>query len=94
MSRNLSTPPGISTDLTKRAREIFSSRPQQKSIDISSGNDAQQKALIRTVKRTSSLEALIVSPRGAHWGEILNHRFGPHDKILQLAHPSRIYVQY
>ena len=51
--------------LIKRAR---SSEPDANSqqLAISSSNDERQKALIRTVKRTSNLEAPIVSLSGAH----------------------------
>ena len=51
--------------LIKRAR---SSEPEanQQQLAISSSNDERQKALIRSVKRTSNLEAPIVSLSGAH----------------------------
>jgi hypothetical protein len=51
--------------LIKRAR---SSEPEanNQQLAISSSNDERQKALIRSVKRTSSLEAPIVSLSGAH----------------------------
>ncbi|KZT36669.1 WD40 repeat-like protein [Sistotremastrum suecicum HHB10207 ss-3] len=77
MSKRPGTPPGVSTALTKRAREDSPAGPQQQLIAISSGNDDKQKGLIRTVKRTSSLEAPIVSLAGAHGGEILSCRFDP-----------------
>jgi len=51
--------------LIKRAR---SSEPEanQQQLAISSSNDERQKALVRSVKRTSNLEAPIVSLSGAH----------------------------
>jgi Prp8 binding protein len=51
--------------LIKRAR---SSEPEinNRQLAISSSNDERQKALIRSVKRTSNLEAPIVSLSGAH----------------------------
>ncbi|KAH9998288.1 WD40 repeat-like protein [Russula vinacea] len=62
--------------LIKRAR---SSEPEanNQQLAISSSNDERQKALIRSVKRTSSLEAPIVSLSGAHAAEILSCRFDP-----------------
>jgi hypothetical protein len=51
--------------LIKRAR---SSEPEanNQQLAISSSNDERQKALVRSVKRTSNLEAPIVSLSGAH----------------------------
>jgi len=51
--------------LIKRAR---SSEPESNNqqLAISSSNDERQKALVRSVKRTSNLEAPIVSLSGAH----------------------------
>ncbi len=51
--------------LIKRAR---SSEPEANAqqLVISSSNDERQKALVRSVKRTSNLEAPIVSLSGAH----------------------------
>jgi Prp8 binding protein len=51
--------------LIKRAR---SSEPEanNQQLVISSSNDERQKALVRTVKRTSNLDAPIVSLSGAH----------------------------
>lgn len=62
--------------LIKRAR---SSEPEanNQQLAISSSNDERQKALIRSVKRTSNLEAPIVSLSGAHAAEILSCRFDP-----------------
>ncbi|KAH9972977.1 WD40 repeat-like protein [Lactifluus volemus] len=62
--------------LIKRAR---SSEPEtnNQQLAISSSNDERQKALIRSVKRTSNLEAPIISLSGAHSAEILSCRFDP-----------------
>jgi hypothetical protein len=49
--------------LVKRAR---SSPPPSTQIAISSSNDERSKSLIRSVKRTSNLEAPIISLAGAH----------------------------
>ncbi|KAJ7739156.1 WD40-repeat-containing domain protein [Mycena metata] len=50
--------------------------PPSNQIAISSDGD-KSKGLIRTVQRTSSLEAPIISLAGAHSGEILSCRFDP-----------------
>jgi Prp8 binding protein len=52
--------------LIKRARSSEPEANNQQQIVISSSNDDRQKALIRSVKRTSNLEAPIVSLSGAH----------------------------
>ncbi|TDL30025.1 WD40 repeat-like protein [Rickenella mellea] len=71
MSKREGSPPeGV---LIKRARP---SSPQTNQIAISSNKDGN-KSLIRTIKRTSGLEAPIVSLAGAHTAEILSCRFDP-----------------
>ncbi|KIY51675.1 U5 snRNP complex subunit [Fistulina hepatica ATCC 64428] len=66
-------PENESAMIIKRAR---SNEPQPSNqIAISSAND--EKGLIRTVKRTSNLEAPIISLSGAHSSEILSCRFDP-----------------
>lgn len=52
--------------LIKRARSSEPEASNQQQLAISSSNDERQKALIRSVKRTSNLEAPIVSLSGAH----------------------------
>ncbi|EIN11048.1 WD40 repeat-like protein [Punctularia strigosozonata HHB-11173 SS5] len=69
-----SASPSQSGALVKRARG--SPQPETQ-LAISSSNDARQQALIRTVKRTSNLDAPIVSLSGAHSAEILSCRFDP-----------------
>ncbi|KAL5529928.1 hypothetical protein ACEPAF_6185 [Sanghuangporus sanghuang] len=73
MSKREGSPPpeGI---LIKRAR---GSTPPETQIAISSHGDDSKKGLIRTVKRTSGLEAPIVSLSGAHSAEIMSCRFDP-----------------
>ncbi|KAF8204572.1 U5 snRNP complex subunit [Pholiota molesta] len=60
--------------LMKRAR---ATPPPSTQIAISSANEDRNKGLIRTVARTSNLDAPIVSLAGAHAGEILSCRFDP-----------------
>nr|GAT44917.1 predicted protein [Mycena chlorophos] len=67
-----SSPPPAGV-LVKRAR---ATPPPSNQIAISSDGD-KNKGLIRTVQRTSSLEAPIISLAGAHGGEILSCRFDP-----------------
>jgi Prp8 binding protein len=64
MSKRGASPPPQGT-LIKRARS-GSPAPQTRQIAISSSNDERQGALIRAVKRTSALDAPIVSLAGAH----------------------------
>ena len=64
MSKRSASPPQAQGTLIKRNR---SSEPQNTSqIIISSSGKEREQALIRTVKRTSNLEAPIVSLSGAH----------------------------
>lgn len=63
-----------SAALVKRAR---ATPPPSNQIAISSSNDERQKALVRSITRTSNLEAPIVSLSGAHSAEILCCRFDP-----------------
>jgi len=64
MSKRSASPPPIQGTLIKRSR---SSEPQNTSqLIISSSGKEREQALIRTVKRTSNLEAPIVSLAGAH----------------------------
>ncbi|KAJ7681884.1 WD40-repeat-containing domain protein [Mycena polygramma] len=74
MSKRPASPSG-SGALIKRAKGT-SPPPGSSQIAISSGGD-KGKGLIRTVQRTSGLEAPIVSLAGAHSGEILSCRFDP-----------------
>ncbi|KAK7470078.1 hypothetical protein VKT23_001519 [Stygiomarasmius scandens] len=74
MSKRPGSPTSGGT-LIKRTR---SSSPQNQSqIAISSNNDPRSKSLIRTVQRTSNLDAPIVLLEGAHGAEILSCRFDP-----------------
>jgi Prp8 binding protein len=69
--------------LIKRAR---SSEPEtnNQQLAISSSNDERQKALIRSVKRTSNLEAPIISLSGAHSVIMCND-------IIKSFSPSRFH---
>ena len=62
MSKGGISPPGEGT-LIKRAR---SGSPPSNELVISSSGDDRQKGLIRSIKRTSNLEAPIISLSGAH----------------------------
>ncbi|KAI5117555.1 hypothetical protein M0805_004468 [Coniferiporia weirii] len=73
MSKRGGSPPPEGV-LIKRAR---GATPPETQIAISSAGDDSKKGLIRTVKRTSGLEAPIVSLAGAHSAEIMSCRFDP-----------------
>jgi len=68
-------PAGGAGAVVKRARSSTPSNEQQ--IVISASNNQREQGLVRTVQRTSGLEAPIVSLSGAHGGEILSCRFDP-----------------
>ncbi|KAI0692561.1 WD40 repeat-like protein [Cytidiella melzeri] len=83
--RGASPPPGGA--LIKRVR---SSSPQPNNqIAISSSNNERDQALIRTVKRTSSLEAPIISLTGSHAGEIMSCRFDPSGQNIAACSADR-----
>jgi len=86
MSKRGASPPPNGGTLIKRAR---SSEPQANQIAISSSNDERQKGLIRTVKRTSGLDAPIVSLTGAHSAEILSCRFDPTGQNIAASSADR-----
>jgi Prp8 binding protein len=62
MSKRAAPPPEDGV-LVKKARP---STPPSNQIVISSSNDERNKGLVRSVKRTSNLDAPIVSLAGAH----------------------------
>ncbi|KAI0832783.1 WD40 repeat-like protein [Trametes gibbosa] len=74
MSKRGASPPA-SGALIKRARSGSPSPNTQ--IAISSSNNEREQGLIRTIKRTSSLEAPIISLSGSHSSEIMSCRFDP-----------------
>ncbi|KAF8827297.1 hypothetical protein HHX47_DHR5000939 [Lentinula edodes] len=78
MSKRPVSPPGGGA-LIKRAKSSSdgSGASTTREIAISSNNDPRNKSLIRSVQRTSGLDAPIVSLAGAHSGEILSCRFSP-----------------
>ncbi|TFK69400.1 WD40 repeat-like protein [Pluteus cervinus] len=77
MSKRSTSPPpqAAGAAIIKRARA--SPPPTNNQMIISSSGDDRNKGLIRTVQRTSSLEAPIVSLAGAHSGELFSCRFDP-----------------
>ncbi|KAJ8502683.1 hypothetical protein ONZ45_g11536 [Pleurotus djamor] len=85
MSKRGGSPPPEGV-LIKRAR---SSTPPTTQLAISSSGDDRQKGLIRTVKRTSSLEAPIISLAGAHSGEIMSCRFDPSGQNIAACSADR-----
>ncbi|TFY67898.1 hypothetical protein EVG20_g3758 [Dentipellis fragilis] len=85
MSKRGASPPGGA--LMKRARSSEPEANQQ--IIISTSNDERQQGLIRSVKRTSSLDAPIVSLSGAHSAEILSCRFDPTGQNLAACSADR-----
>ncbi|KAL9713157.1 hypothetical protein Ac2012v2_004398 [Leucoagaricus gongylophorus] len=74
MSKRGSSSPSAEGTLIKRVKAVPAPSNQ---IVISSGNDERSKGLIRSIQRTSNLEAPIVSLAGAHGAEILSCRFDP-----------------
>jgi Prp8 binding protein len=64
MSKRAGSPPGGS--LIKRVRSSSPGPGTQTQIAISGSNNEREKALMRTVQRTSNLDAPIVSLAGAH----------------------------
>ncbi|KAG9078080.1 hypothetical protein FS749_009963, partial [Ceratobasidium sp. UAMH 11750] len=61
--RKAPSPPPSGVALVKRAR---GETPPTNQIAISAGASDREKALVRTVQRTSGLDAPIVSLAGAH----------------------------
>ncbi|KAJ7572447.1 U5 snRNP complex subunit [Mycena floridula] len=84
MSKRAASPPANGV-LIKRAR---ATPPPSNQIAISSTDD-RSKGLIRTVQRTSSLDAPIVSLAGAHAGEILSCRFDPSGQNIAACSADR-----
>lgn len=68
MSVRKSPPPaGQGYALAKRARVDDEDDPTSQTLTVASSGEGQRKnALVRTIKRTSGLEAPIVSLSGAH----------------------------
>ncbi|KAF9059354.1 WD40-repeat-containing domain protein [Rhodocollybia butyracea] len=78
MSKRSVSPPAPGGAVIKRAKnDNGAASSTTREIAISSNNDPRNKALTRTVPRTSGLEAPIISLAGAHSGEILSCRFSP-----------------
>ncbi|KAJ3734604.1 U5 snRNP complex subunit [Lentinula guzmanii] len=87
--RPVSSPSGGA--LIKRAKSSSddSGTPTTREIAISSNNDPRNKSLIRSVQRTSGLDAPIVSLAGAHSGEIFSCRFSPSGQHLAACSSDR-----
>ncbi|KAF5371225.1 hypothetical protein D9758_004224 [Tetrapyrgos nigripes] len=85
MSKRGASPPPEGA-LVKRAK---SSEPPTNQIAISSNNDPRNKGLIRTVQRTSSLEAPIILLEGAHSAEIMSCRFDPSGQNIAACSADR-----
>ena len=68
MSKRGPSSPSTDGTLIKRAK---ASPVPSSQIVISSGNDERSKGLIRSIQRTSNLEAPIVSLSGAHGVRII-----------------------
>ncbi|RXK36152.1 Prp8 binding protein [Tremella mesenterica] len=92
MSVRKSPPPGPGTALTKRARVEDDDEMDGRNMTMtvaSSGEGQRKNALVRNVKRTSGLEAPIVSLSGAHGGEITACKFDPSGKTLAACSVDR-----
>ncbi|KAF8345640.1 WD40-repeat-containing domain protein [Amanita rubescens] len=76
MSKRPSPPTGFSHGAGGLIKRAKSGEQQSNQLIISSAGD-DKKGLIRTVQRTSNLEAPIISLSGAHSAEILSCRFDP-----------------
>lgn len=76
-----------SSALVKRARQDDSDGTMQ--VAISSNGQANSKGLIRSVKRTSSLQAPIVSLSGAHTAEVLDVKFSVDGQMIAAASSDR-----
>ncbi|KAL7422589.1 hypothetical protein Q5752_003237 [Cryptotrichosporon argae] len=83
------TGPGIA--LAKRARvEDGEDEDGTMTLTVASSGEGQRKnALVRTIKRTSGLEAPIVSLAGAHGGEITACKFDPSGQTLAACSVDR-----
>ncbi|KIJ57221.1 hypothetical protein M422DRAFT_148861 [Sphaerobolus stellatus SS14] len=86
--RKASPPPSGTLTISKRPRGSSPSANTQQIAISSAGTDAS-KGLIRTVPRTSGLEAPIVSLAGAHGGEILSARFDPSGENIAVGSGDR-----
>lgn len=86
MSKRTHSPPPAGGALVKRAK---ATPPPSNQIAISSSNDERSKGLIRTVQRTSALEAPIISLAGSHSAEILSCRFDPSGQNIAACSADR-----
>ncbi|KAF8626711.1 hypothetical protein AX17_006478 [Amanita inopinata Kibby_2008] len=84
--RAVSPPSSAAGGLIKRAK---SGTPPTTQLAISSAGDERSKGLIRSVQRTSNLEAPIISLSGAHSAEILSCRFDPKGQNIAACSADR-----
>ncbi|WVW85216.1 hypothetical protein I302_107254 [Kwoniella bestiolae CBS 10118] len=93
MSVRKSPPPsGPGSAIIKRARVEDEDDENNNTMTMtvaSSGEGQRKNALIRSVKRTSGLEAPIVSLTGAHGGEITACKFDPSGQTLAACSVDR-----
>ncbi|BEI80518.1 hypothetical protein CcaverHIS002_0110470 [Cutaneotrichosporon cavernicola] len=84
MSVRKSPPPsGPGMAVAKRARVEDDDEENTMTLTVASSGEGQRKnALVRTIKRTSGLEAPIVSLAGAHGGEITACKFDPRGETI------------
>lgn len=76
-----------SSALVKRARQDDGDERMQ--MTISANGRPNDKGLIRSVKRTSSLQAPIVALSGAHTAELLDVKFSPDGQMIAAASSDR-----
>ncbi|KAN0060973.1 hypothetical protein ACQY0O_006707 [Thecaphora frezii] len=96
MADKRKTPPPASAhpyhSLVKRQRhddDHAAAPANHRQIAISSSNDASNNALVRSIKRTSSLSSPILGLTGAHAQEILDCRFSPDGSLVAAASADR-----
>nr|ODN86261.1 Prp8 binding protein [Cryptococcus depauperatus CBS 7841] len=90
MSVRKSPPTGPGTALTKRARVEDETEAGTQLMTVASSGEGQRKnALIKSVKRTSGLDAPIVSLSGAHGAEITACIFDPSGETLAASSADR-----
>ncbi|KAG5634679.1 hypothetical protein H0H81_001129 [Sphagnurus paluster] len=91
MSKRGPSAPPMQGTIIKRVKP---DAPPSNQIAISSSNNERNKGLIRTVQRTSGLEAPIISLAGAHSGEILSCRFDPTGQNIAACSADPLWRTY
>ncbi|CEH12471.1 U5 snRNP-specific protein-like factor and related proteins [Ceraceosorus bombacis] len=79
----------VGGSLVKRQRQDEGDDGAGALVAISSDRQGKDKGLMRSVKRTSSLQAPIVSLNGAHGAEILDVAFSPDGAYIAAASADR-----